>query len=420
MDDGPQTVILILISLLLSAFFSGVELAFVSANKLKIEMDRKQGLFSGQILTFFAAKNSRFFAVLRLGNIASLTAFALVLAHGIRLAINPYIPYNLAALILQIIITALLVFIAVQFLPKAFFRINPNRKLQFLVVPILISYALLVIPALIIMGLSQIALRLVGVRTKMDHNKLAPVDLDHFMHDFSEHTAVKNDLENEIEILKNALDFSKVKAKDCLIPRTEIEAVDIDDSIDELHKRFIETGYSKILIFNETIDNIIGYVHAFELFRKPSSIRGILLPVFIVPESVLVKDLLPQFTKNKRSVALVVDEFGGTAGILTIEDIIEEIFGEIDDEHDVDEEVEKKLDETTYLFAGRLEIDYLNKEYDLNIEESDDYETLAGFVIHHLESIPAPNTIFETDQFVITVVAVSEAKIDLIKVRVKD
>ncbi|MBK6524592.1 MAG: CBS domain-containing protein [Crocinitomicaceae bacterium] len=161
-------------------------------------------------------------------------------------------------------------------------------------------------------------------------------------------------------------------------------------------------------------------MHAFELFRKPTSIRGILLPVFIVPESVLVKDLLPQFTKNKRSVALVVDEFGGTAGILTIEDIIEEIFGEIDDEHDVDEEVEKKLDETTYLFAGRLEIDYLNKEYDLNIEESDDYETLAGFVIHHLESIPAPNTIFETDQFVITVVAVSEAKIDLIKVRVKD
>lgn len=246
------------------------------------------------------------------------------------------------------------------------------------------------------------------------------IDLDHYVRDINERMEEESEMENELQILQNALEFPNVKARDCMVPRTDIVALNIEDDIQTLKDLFTSTGLSKIVIYRDNIDNIIGYVHAHEMFSKPDAIKQVLLPIFIVPEAVLVKDLLEQFTKQKRSIAVVVDEFGGTSGIITVEDIIEEIFGEIEDEHDFEEDIEQQIAESTYLFSGRLEIDYLQQEYELPIEESTEYETIAGFVIHQLEEIPKVNTIIETEDVVITVMEVSETRIDLLKVKIKD
>jgi len=420
MDDGPQTVVIIFISLLFTAFFSGAEIAFVSANRLKIELDGKHGSLSGRILTFFVKNTSTLISALLVGNNAALVVYGIFMAKLLDPLIRQVSSEHAVILISQTVLATIIVLITAEFLPKAFFRINPNRKLKLLAIPLLVVYILLYIPTILTTGFSRLFLRVIGVDTSFSQQAYTRVDLDHYVRDINEHVSSRSELDNEIQILKNALEFSKVRARDCLIPRTEMEAVSIDEDITELRKKFVETGYSKIIIYRDSIDNVIGYVHVFELFHRPKSIREILLPVFIVPEAILVKELLPQFTKNKRSIAIVVDEFGGTSGMITIEDIIEEIFGEIKDEHDVEERIERKIDTKTFVFSGRLEIDYLNQQYQLNIEESDAYETLAGFVIHKLEDIPAPNTLFETDQHIFTVMEVSEAKIDLVKVRLKD
>lgn len=420
MDEGPQTVLIIVVSLIFSAFFSGMEIAFVTANKLKIELDRKQGLISGKILTYFVKNTSSFISTLLLGNNIFLVVYGIYMAQFLE----PFLAYFIASpaliLITQTILSTLLVLVTGEFLPKAFFRVNPNRKIKFMALPLLLVYGILYIPTVITIGISKLFLKLFRVDTTYSQQAFTRVDLDHYVREINSRMETKGEMENEIKILQNALEFSKVKARDCLIPRTEIEAVNIDVDLDVLKKRFIETGYSKIVVYRESIDNIIGYVHAFELFHQPKSIREILMPVSIVPEAVLVKELLPQFTKNKRSIAIVVDEFGGTSGLITIEDIIEEIFGEIKDEHDIEEQVEKKLDDRTYLFSGRIEIDYLNQNYNLGLEESSEYETLAGFVLNKLEDIPEPNTLFETNDLIVTVVEVSEAKIDLVKIRIRD
>jgi putative hemolysin len=420
MDDGPQTVLIILISLLFSAFFSGAEIAFVSANRLKIELDRKQGFLSGRILTFFVKNTSTLISALLLGNNAALVVYGIFMAMTLDPVFRQFTAEPAVILVLQVIVSTLIVLITGEFLPKAFFRINPNRKMKMFAIPLLITYVVLYIPTIITIGLSKLFLRMIGVDTSFSQQAFTRVDLDHYVRDINEHISSKSGLDNEIQILKNALEFSKIKARDCLVPRTDIEAVSIDEDMAVLRKRFVDTGYSKIVIYRDSIDNIIGYVHAFELFHRPQSIKEILLPVFIVPEAVLVKELLPQFTKNKRSIAIVVDEFGGTSGMITIEDIIEEIFGEIKDEHDVEDRIERKVDEKTFVFSGRMEIDYLNQTYNLNIEESEAYETLAGFVIHKLEDIPSPNTLFETDQHIFTVIEVSDAKIELVRIKLKD
>lgn len=420
MDDGPQTVIIILVSLLFSAFFSGVEIAFVSSNKLKIELDRKQGLLTGHILNFFVKNTSSVISALLLGNNVALVIYGIYMAEVLEPVFNTFLTEPALILILQTVTSTILVLITGEFLPKAFFRVNPNRKLTMAALPLIFIYFILYIPTMLTMGLSQLFLRLFGVNTKLSPQNFTRIDLDHYVRDINERVSAKSELDNEIQILKNALEFSKIKARDCLVPRTEIEAVSLDETIDELRRRFIETGYSKIVVYKDSIDNIIGYVHAFELFHRPSNIKEILLPIFIVPEAALVKELLPKFTKNKRSIAVVVDEFGGTSGMITIEDIIEEIFGEIEDEHDVDESIEKQIEENIYLFSGRLEIDYLNKTYPLSIPESTEYETLAGFVLHQLEDLPKPDTIFETENLIVTVTAVADAKIESVKIEIKD
>lgn len=420
MDPDSQNVLIIIITLLCSAFFSGMEIAFISSNKLKIELDKQQGSFSGRILSYFVKNTPNFISAMLLGNNASLVIYGIFMAVVLQPFLAPISDSTAVILLLQTVCSTIIVLITAEFLPKALFRINPNRSLKFGAIPLFVFYWVSYIPTMITMGISKFFLKLMKVDISDSAQAFSKVDFDHYVRDINERMDEETEMDNEIQILQNALEFDTVKARDCMIPRTDIIALNIDDEVQKLKEIFIDSGLSKVLIYRDSIDNVIGYVHAHELFSKPESIKQVLLPIFVVPEAVLVKDLLPQFTKQKRSIAVVVDEFGGTSGIITVEDIIEEIFGEIHDEHDKEVDVEQKIDDNTYLFSGRLEIDYLQQEYEIPISESPEYETIAGYIIHQLEEIPRQNTVFENEAVVVTVMDVSESKIELVKVKIKD
>lgn len=420
MPEGSQTLLIIIISLGFSAFFSGMEIAFLSANRLKIELDKQQGHFNGRILSYFVKNTATFISAMLLGNNVSLVIYGIFMAQLIEPVLLEISSNTAVVILLQTIISTLLVLTTAEFLPKALFRINPNRTLRFGALPLYGLYWLFYIPTIFITVISKLFLRLLKVDISASEQAFSKIDLDHYVRDINDRMEDESEIENEIQILQNALEFAHVKARDCMIPRTDIVAVNVDSEISLLKDTFIQSGFSKILIYRDSVDNVIGYVHAHELFSKPTSIKQVLLPIFIVPESVLVKELLPQFTKQKRSVALVVDEFGGTSGMITVEDIIEEIFGEIEDEHDVEDAVEHKIDDSTFLFSGKLKINYLQQEYGVPIAESPEYETLAGFVINKLAEIPKPDTILETNTFLITVVEVSDSKIELLELKMKN
>ena len=420
MDGDPLSLlIVILFTLLFSAFFSGMEIAFISANRLKIELDKKQGSIQGRILAYFVKKSPNFIATILLGNNVALVIYGIYMA----IALEPVFAFANSqplSLLLQTILSTLIVLIIAEFLPKAIFRINPNRTLRIGALPLLLIYCLLFVPTIITMLFSKLILKFLKVDISNSDQAFTKIDFDHYVRDINERMDEESEMDNEIQILNNALEFSKLKARDCLIPRTEVIALSIEDEIKKVREKFISTGLSKILIYRDNIDNIIGYVHAHEMFTKPSAIKQILLPISIVPEAMFVQELLGQFTREKRSVAVVVDEFGGTSGIITVEDIVEEIFGEIKDEHDVEDIIEDKIDDFTYMFSGRVEIDYLISEYNLPIEESNEYDTIAGFVLHELEDIPKANTLIETEKLILTVMEVSDSRIELVKLKVKE
>ncbi|NOQ73052.1 MAG: DUF21 domain-containing protein [Crocinitomix sp.] len=414
--------IVIIITLLCSAFFSGMEIAFVSANRLKIELDNKRGTTSGRILAFFVKNTSNFISAMLLGNNISLVVYGIYMALFLGPLLEAMIGTDYAAIILliQTIISTLIVLVTAEFIPKAIFRINPYGILRVAAIPLLIIYWAFFGFVLIIMFFSNLFLKLMKTDISDSKQVFTKIDLDHYVRDLNDRIEEDAHMENEIQILNNALEFSKIKARDCLIPRTEIVACNIKDDIVTLKNKFITTGLSKILIYRDTIDNIIGYVHAYELFNKPDFIKNVMLPIGVVPESILAKELLKQFSKNKRNIVVVVDEFGGTSGIITVEDIIEEIFGEIEDEHDVNDGLEKQLDENIFLFSGRTEIDHLIQQHGLPVEQSEEYETLAGFVLSHLEDIPQAKESFETDKLIFTVVEVTDSKIESIKIEIKE
>ncbi len=423
MDPEPQSTlwVVIIITLLCSAFFSGMEIAFVSANRLKIELDKNRGITAGRILAFFVKNTGNFISAMLLGNNVSLVVYGLFMAKLMDPPLEALLgDYTAVILLCQTILSTLIVLITAEFLPKAIFRINPNGILNVAAIPLFLVYLVFYIPTMLVMQLSNLFLKIMKTDIKDSQQVFTKVDLDHYVRDLSDRIEEDAHMENEIQILNNALEFSKVKARDCLIPRTEIIACNIEDEIQILKEKFITTGLSKILIYRDSIDNIIGYVHAYELFNKPEKIKNVMLPIGVVPQSIMAKELLEQFTKSGRNIVVVVDEYGGTSGIITVEDIIEEIFGEIEDEHDQDNEVEKQLDENTYIFSGRTEIDYLIQHYDLPLESSDEYETLAGYIIYNLEEIPEENEKIETDKLTLTVIEVSESKIVLVKIELQD
>tara|TARA_B110000037_G_scaffold40411_1_gene49976 strand:+ start:18413 stop:19612 length:1200 start_codon:yes stop_codon:yes gene_type:complete len=399
-----------------------MEIAFVSANRLKIELDNKRGTTAGRILAFFVKNTSNFISAMLLGNNISLVIYgiymALLLGPPLETLIG--VDYTAVILLIQTIISTLIVLITAEFLPKAIFRINPNGIISVAAIPLLILYWAFFIPVWIIILFSNLFLKIMKTDIDDSQQVFTKIDLDHYVRDLNDRIEEDAHMENEIQILNNALEFSKIKARDCLVPRTDIVACNIEDDISMLKEKFIASGLSKILIYRDTIDNIIGYVHAYELFNKPDNIKNVMLPIGVVPEAILAKELLKQFSKNKRNIVVVVDEYGGTSGIITVEDIIEEIFGEIEDEHDINETFEKKLAEHIFLFSGRTEIDHLIQQHGLPLEQSDEYETLAGYVISHLEEIPKAKESFETDKLIFTIVEVTDSKIESIKIEVKE
>ncbi len=409
--------IFLVLAMIASAFFSGFEIAFISANRLKIELDKKKGNISAKILSSFLKKPAKFIGAMLLGNNIALVIYSILMSKLLEPIIVQNITHNeILLLLIQTIISTLIVLFFAEFLPKALFRINPNKVLSIAAVPILIIYGILYPFTYFTVGISNIILKIFKVDTSESDLAFSKIDLEDFVANIQERQHEGEAIDSEIQIFKNALSFSEVKVRECMIPRTEIIAMDVERTIDELKEKFIEHGLSKILIYRDSVDNIIGYTHSKELFKNPESIKSILLPVSIVPEVMSANELLKKIIKERKSIAVVVDEFGGTSGILTLEDIIEEIFGEIEDEHDVEDLIEEKIDEHTFQFSARTEMDYINEKYKLELPESDEYETLGGYLIYIYESIPQKGEEIITQNFKFTIDKVSNNKIEIITV----
>ncbi len=412
-------ILIILGTLLCSAFFSGVEIAFLSSNKLKIELENKQGYFSAGILARFVKFPTRFIGTMLVGNSISLVIYGIFMGGILEPFIKKFLSSETAIIITQTFFSTLLILITAEFMPKALFRINPNQTLNFFAVPVLISYYVLYPIVYVITGISEVLLKKVFKLNFMENKPVfGRIDLDHYIRDIaSKHR--EGDINAEIQIFQKALDFTGVKVRECMVPRTEIVAMSVKSSVDDLRKNFIRSGLSKILIYKDAVDNIIGFVHCREIFRRPADIESVLLPVSIVPETMPANELLTQFTSRHRSLAVVVDEFGVTSGIVTIEDVMEEIFGEIDDEFDTDNFIEKQSGENEYVFSGRLEVDFINHKYHLGIPVNDSYETLAGFIFHNHENIPEKNEEIVIPPYRFTILEVSETRIDRVRMKVE-
>ena len=405
-------------TLLFSAFFSGVEIAFISANKLKLELDKNTGKFPANIITYFSKNESDFITTMLVGNNIALVVYGIVMTQILTPQITDYFNSDFSLLMVQTIITTLIVLVTAEFLPKAIFRIYPNQILRIFSIPIWLFFVFFRPVALLMLFLSKLVLKyLLGQKMEDGKQVFGKTDLDEYLSNVTSAEGVE-DSRVEVEMLQNVLDLTDKKLRECMIPRTKLVAMDISSPINEIKNRFIATKLSKILIFKGNIDKVIGYIHSSDLFRNPQNVRSILLPIPFVPESMSVMQLLNQFIESNKGVALVVDEFGGTSGMLTIEDVTEEIVGEIVDEHDVEEITDKKLAKNKYqLFAG-LDIELVNKKYNITLPESDEYETIAGLILHHLEEIPQKNDVIKLEEFQFTIIKVNETAIQEVQLEV--
>lgn len=406
---------LIILTLLFSAFFSGMEIAFVSSNKLKLELDKKSNSFTSRIISIFTKEESRFIINMLIGNNIALVIYGLLMAELLEGQLEILIASTFLIFLLQTIISTLIILIFAEFIPKAIFRINSNNILKFFALPLLLTYLLLYPFNLLMMTLSKWVLKgLFKVDLQEGQRFFDRVDLDAYLSMLK----TEEDDNMEVEMLQNALELPSIKARECMIPRTEIVAVEIDTSIATLKQKFIESKLSKILIFKNDIDNVIGYVHSLDLFRKPKSIKSILMPIPIVTETMVASELLELLIKKQRAVAVVVDEYGGTSGMVTVEDVTEEIVGEIEDEHDAETLIDEKLDEKTFIFSARTEVDTINKKYNLNLPTSEEYETLAGLLLHFHEDIPDLEAMVKIDKFNFVVKEVNDRSIQLIQIHI--
>ena len=421
-------IIIIVVSLLLSAFFSGMEIAYVSANKIHIEIEKKQDGFLAKILSKLTAKPSKFIATMLIGNNIALVIYGffmgdLLVSWFQTLVVNyPFLNYLLTdlSLLTQTILSTLLILFTAEFLPKVFFQIYSNTLLKVLAFPAYLFYLLFSFISDFVLWISNFVLKRF-FKTDGDQVQLAftKVELVNYISEQMESVEEHDEVDSEIQIFQNALEFAEVKAREVMVPRTEIIAVDIKDSIANLNMLFTNTGCSKILVYKDAIDDIVGYVHAFELFKKPKSIKAMILPVEFVPETMLINEILNVLIKKRKSIAVVLDEYGGTSGIMTVEDIVEELLGEIEDEHDTVVLIEEKIDDFNYTFSARLDVDYLNETYKLNLPEGENYETLGGLIVDHTEEIPKQNDLIDTEKFQFKILEVSNTKIDLVELKIK-
>lgn len=412
---------IIVISILLSAFFSGMEIAFVSANKLHIELEKKKEGFLSKILAKLTNKSSKFITTMLVGNNIALVVYSIYMGNFL-IEVLPLESFNdFTILLIQTVISTLLILITAEFLPKAIFRIYANEALKYFTIPAYFFYVLFHFFSVLITSISDFFLKVFFKTDKdQEQTEFSKEELGNYINEQIETGNTDETFDSEIQIFQNALDFNKVKAREIMIPRTEMMAVEFHETIPNLRKVFVETGFSKILVYKNSLDDIVGYVNAFELFKKPKTIRSVLLPIEIVPESMIIHDVLNNLMKKRKSVAIVLDEYGGTSGMITVEDIIEELFGEIEDEHDSQELLEEKINEAEYYFSARLEVDYLNEEYGLNIPKEEAYETLGGFIINHTENIPDLDEEIEIENFIIRIAKVSSSKIEEIYFKINN
>ena len=407
--------------MLFSAFFSGMEIAFVSSNRLRAEMDREKNRFSQRIIKTFYQHPNNFVSTMLVGNNISLVIYGILfaklfdstlfepLSDGVRVTCDT-------------LLSTLVVLFTGEFLPKSIFKNNPNTLLTVFAVPAWICYVVLYPISRFATLLSKGLLRLVGIRMKSagEEKEFTKVDLDYLVQDSIDNADNEDEIEEEVKIFQNALDFSETKIRDCMVPRTEIDAVEDTSTIEQLKQVFIESGHSKILVFHDDIDHVIGYVHSSDLFHNPSDLAGIIREISFVPETMLASKLMTQLMQQKRSLAVVVDEFGGTSGLVSLEDIMEEITGEIEDEHDNTNHVAKKLNDHEYMLSARLEITKINEMFDLDLPESDEYMTLGGLILHEYQSFPKLNEVVKIDRYEFKIVKNTATKIELVRLNITE
>ena len=413
----PISIVIILTTLVLSAFFSGFEIAYVSSNKVHIEILKKQEGLIANILTRLTYRPSKLLATMLVGNNVALVVYGFEMGKVMTLLLPPFFQNVLW----HTIISTLIILITAEFMPKVFFQIYANQLLKLFAVPAYFFYLLFYPFSSFIIWISDFVLR-VFFKTKGDYVPLSftKVELVDYISEQMGNAPKKEEVDAEVQMFQNALEFSGVKAREIMIPRTEIVAVDLNETIENLIATFVSSGFSKILIYNENIDDIVGYVHSFDMFKKPKTIKEVLIPVVTIPETIQINEVLNLLMRKRKSMAVVLDEYGGTSGIVTLEDIVEELFGEIEDEHDKDKVIEEKISDDEYLFSARLEVDYINETYHLNLPESEEYETLSGLILLHTEEIPTQGETISLPPFVFSIEACSQTRIETVRIFIKE
>ena len=416
-----QQAVGIIVSIIASAFFSGVEMAFVSANKLYFELQAKQGVITGQIISKYLKNPSKFIGTMLIGNTLSLVAYGIFMEGYLHHQLEHYFPIlnGIAAGLIASLIGTIIILMTSEFTPKSIFLLNPDGFLEVLAIPILIINTLMYPLVWGIVGLSKWFINnVLRLQYSEERPAFGLTDLNNYLQNLNRKVSTEEETEVDTKIFNNALEFKQVRVRDCMIPRTEIVAVDIEDGMDELKKVFVESNHSRVLVYKETMEDVLGYCNSLSMFKKPKEIQGILTPIPIVPEAMPAKDLLFKFSKEHKSLALVVDEFGSTAGLVSMEDVMEQIFGEIEDEYDDKEDLtEKRLEDKSYLLSGRLEIDYLNDKYEWNLPEGD-YDTLGGMITSINEDIPEMNEVIVYQPFSFQIIEMTDTKINLIKLTI--
>lgn len=415
---------IIIICLILSAFFSGMEIAYISSNKVYLGIEKKQDNFLSKILSKLTENPSKFIASMLVGNNIALVVYGFFMS---KLIVNQFTVYNSntavwIVLLVQILVASIVIIITSEFLPKVFFQIYANSLIKILAIPAYFFHQVFYFISSAIIWFSDIILIKI-FKIKGDNEQLlfSKIELGNYITEQMKAVDDQDNVDSEIQIFQNALEFYGVKARDIMNPRTEISAVEINDTVDELKKLFIETGYSKILVYQNSLDDIVGYVHSFELFKKPETIKSVMIPVEFVPETIFIKDVMNLLTKKRKSVAIVLDEYGGTSGMVTIEDIVEELFGEIEDEHDSDESlIDQELENGYFLFSARLHVEDLNEKYKINIPESDSYTTLGGFIVNFTNEIPQKGENIQIENYHFRIEEATNKKIELVKMTIKD
>ena len=405
-----------------SAFFSGMEIAFVSSNKLRFEMGKKSDATTW-ILSIFYRHPNNFISTMLVGNNIALVVYGIITAQIIESFIPESIHFSGAALVLtETVISTLVILVTGEFLPKTLFKLSPNTTLKVFAFPAFACYIVLYPISLFASFISGLMLRMSGVKINKEAQDKAfsKVDLDYFIQSSIDKVENQEEVETEIKMFQNALDFSSCKIRDCMVPRTEIIAVEISDNQDELMKTFVDNGISKVIVYNESIDNIVGYIHSSEMFKEQPDWRKGIRSLPIVPETMAAHKLMKLFMQQKRSLAVVVDEFGGTSGIVALEDLVEEILGDIEDEHDIDSTVAKSLGGGEYILSGRLEIEKANDEFGLDLPESDDCQTIGGFILHEYQSIPKAHEVIEIGDYQFKMIKVTATRIELVRLKVKE